>query len=167
MAKDLTDTQWAFIEPLLPQLPRRADNRGRPWRDSREVLNGILWILRTGAQWSELPRRYPPYQTCHRRFQQWRSQGVMDRLLEALAQDLEQRGKIDLEECFIDGSFSVAKKGATKSAKPSGARAVRSWQLQTALVFLSPYGQQVLRRMKRALSSDSSVKESPGVNRCD
>ena len=71
-----------------------------------------------------------------------------------LPQDLEQRGKIDLEECFIDGSFSVAKKGAMKSAKPSAARAVRSWQLQTALVFLSPYGRQVLRRMKPAFSSD-------------
>ena len=62
MAQDLTDTQWTFIEPLLPKLPKRADGRGRPWRDSRAVLNGILWILRTGAQWAELPRRYPPYQ---------------------------------------------------------------------------------------------------------
>ena len=70
MAHDLTDAQWGFIEPLLLALPRRADGRGRPWRDSREVLNGILWVLRTGAQWSAMPSRYPPYQTCHRRFQQ-------------------------------------------------------------------------------------------------
>ncbi|MGH8193860.1 MAG: IS5 family transposase [Woeseiaceae bacterium] len=117
MARDLTDAQWAFIEPLLPELPTRADGRGRPWRDSREVLNGILWILRTGAQWSEMPKRYPPYQTCHRRFQQWRRSGVMNRLLEALAKDLEQRGKINLEECFIDGSFSAAKKGALAFGK--------------------------------------------------
>jgi len=86
MAQDLTDAQWAFIEPLLPELPRRADGRGRPWRDSREVLNGILWVLRTGAQWSEMPDRYPSYQTCHRRFQQWSRAGVMDRLLRALAE---------------------------------------------------------------------------------
>jgi len=149
MAKDLSDAQWAFIEPLLPALPKRSDGRGRPWRDSRQVLNGILWVLRTGAQWSEMPHRYPPYQTCHRRFQQWQAAGVMDRLLEALARDLESRGKINLEECFIDGSFSAAKKGAPQSGKPSGARAPRSWQLQTALVFLSPYAQQVLRRMRR------------------
>ena len=153
MAQDLTNAQWAFIEPLLPELPTRSDGRGRPWRDSREVLNGILWILRTGAQWLEMPDRYPPYQTCHRRFQQWRRSGVMDRLLEALAKDLEQRGKINLEECFIDGSFSAAKKGALGSAKPSGARAARSWQLQTALVFLSPYAQQVLRRTRRNSSN--------------
>ena len=150
MAKDLTNAQWAFIEPLLPALPKRSDGRGRPWRDSREVLNGILWVLRTGAQWSEMPGRYPPYQTCHRRFQQWRKSGVMDRLLETLARDLEQRGKINLEECFIDGSFSSAKKGALALGKPSGARVPRSWQLQTAMVFLSPYAQAVLRRMKQS-----------------
>lgn len=68
---DLTDEQWAVLEPLIGELPRRADGRGRPWRSSRDVLNGILWILRTGAQWADLPGRYPPYQTCHRRFQRW------------------------------------------------------------------------------------------------
>ena len=126
MMRDLSDAQWAFIEPLLPPLPRRRDGRGRPWRDSRDVLNGILWILRTGAPWSEMPVRYPPYQTCHRRFQQWREAGVMDRLLETLAKDLEQRGEIDMSECFIDGSFSAAKKGAPGSARPSGERAAKS-----------------------------------------
>lgn len=153
MAQDLTDAQWAFIEPLLPALPKRKDGRGRPWRDSREVLNGILWILRTGAQWSEMPDRYPPCQTCHRRFQQWRSAGVMDRLLEALARDLEGRGRIKLDECFVDGSFSPAKKGAPESGKPSGARASRSWRLRTALVFLSPYAQEALLRTRRSSSS--------------
>lgn len=149
MAQDLTDTQWAFIEPLLPELSKRADGRGRPWRDSRQVLDGLLWVLRTGAQWSEMPKRYPPYQTCHRRFQQWRKAGVMDRLLEALARDLEQRGKINLEECFIDGRFRAAKKGALGPGRASGERAPKSWQWQTALVFLSPYAQEVLRRTRR------------------
>ena len=66
---DLTDEQWEVLEPLIPVPPRRGDGRGRPWRDPRDVLNGILWILRTGAPWKDLPERYPPYQTCHRRFQ--------------------------------------------------------------------------------------------------
>ena len=126
MSRDLTDAQWAFIEPMLPKLPRRTDGRGRPWRDSRQVLNGILWVLRTGAPWSEMPDRYPPYQTCHRRFQQWRGAGVMDRLLEALARELEGRGEIDMRECFVDGSFSAAKRGVPELGKPSGARAARS-----------------------------------------
>ena len=68
---DLTNEQWEVLEPLIPDPVRQADGRDRPWRDSRDVLNGLLWVLRTGALWRDLPERYPPYQTCHRRFQRW------------------------------------------------------------------------------------------------
>jgi hypothetical protein len=68
---DLTDEQWKVLERLIGALPKRTDSRGRPRSRSREVLNGILWILRTGAQWPDLPDRYPPYQTCHCRLQRW------------------------------------------------------------------------------------------------
>ena len=132
---DLTDEQWAVLEPLIGHLPRRADGRGRPWRSSREVLNGIVWILRTGAQWHDLPGRYPPYQTCHRRFQRWVRDRTLERILEALASDLKERGGLDLTECFIDGTFIVAKKGAGVWERPSGAKVRSSWQWQTALVF--------------------------------
>jgi transposase len=145
---DLTDEQWSVLEPLIPEPPRRADGRGRPWQPAREVLNGILWILRTGAPWKDMPERYPSYQTCHRRFQQWQREGVMDRILWMLAQDLKERGDLDLSECFIDGTFVVAKKGALGWARPSGAKVRSSWQWQTALVFLSPYASRVLARMK-------------------
>ncbi len=67
---ELTDEQWQLIEPIL-RPARRADNRGRPWHDTRAVLTGVLWVLGTGAQWRELPEKYPPFQTYHRRFQQW------------------------------------------------------------------------------------------------
>jgi transposase len=87
------------------------DGRGRPWRGRRDVLNGILFILRTGAPWADLPDRYPSYQTCHRHFQQWVRCGIMRGVLEALAEDLRSRGGFDLEEAFIDGSFAPAKKG--------------------------------------------------------
>ncbi|WP_202923811.1 IS5 family transposase [Pontibacter fetidus] len=107
----LTDKQWGKLKDLIPDGARRADGKGRPWRDKREVLEGILWILKTGAQWSHLPAIYPPYQTCHRRFQQWQKQGVMQLVVEALAKDLQERGEVDLSECFIDGSFCMAKKG--------------------------------------------------------
>ncbi len=150
--EELTDEQWAIIEPLLPQLPRRRDGRGRPWRGHREVLNGILWVLRSGARWKDLPERFPPYQTCHRRFQNWVRSGVLARVLEALAEDLRQRGEMDLSECFIDGTFVVAKKGGVAWVPRSGAKARNSWQWQTLLVFLSPFTQQVLRRMKSPLS---------------
>src|SRR6266446_154030 len=67
--RDLTDSQWARLDSLIPEPQRRKDGRGRAWRGRREVLDGILFILRTGAAWADLPERYPPYQTCHRRFQ--------------------------------------------------------------------------------------------------
>ena len=145
---DLKDEQWALVAPWVPKPRRRKDGRGRPWRDAREVLNGILWVLRTGAPWHDLPDRYPSYQTCHRRFQQWCRDGTIERVLHALARDLEKRGKIDLTEAFIDGTFSGAKKGALPSGRRSAGKGPRSWQLQTAVVFLSPQGLQVLPHMK-------------------
>jgi transposase len=123
--RDLTDEQWGLLSGLLPPLPRRKDGRGRPWKDSRAVLNGILWVLRTGAQWNEMPGRYPPYQTCHRRYQRWVRQGAWQKIVQALAERLRQRGELDLAEAFIDAMFAPAKKGAMRSAKPSGARVRR------------------------------------------
>src|SRR5271163_234374 len=145
---DLTDAQWATLEPLF-RPKRRSDGRGRPWRDTRAVLHGVLWILRTGAQWRELPSKYPPYQTCHRRFQSWQRSGLLTRLLRKLAEDLRDRGKLDLSESFIDASFSGAKKGALGSALQSAAKAAKSWQSQTAMVFLSPCTWPALRLMKQ------------------
>jgi transposase len=74
-------------------------------------LNGILWVLRTGAPWADLPDRYPSYQTCHRRFQQWVRSGIMKHALESLAADLRLRCDLDLREAFIDATFAPAKKG--------------------------------------------------------
>ncbi|MGV3538533.1 MAG: IS5 family transposase [Rufibacter sp.] len=113
----LTEKQWEKLKDLIPEGARRTDGKGRPWRDKREVLEGILWILKTGAQWSHLPTVYPPYQTCHRRFQQWRKAGVMQRVVESLARGLQERGDVDLSECFIDGSFCMAKKGGPSVGK--------------------------------------------------
>lgn len=145
---DLTDEQWAVIKPLIPKPRVRDDGRGRPWREPRAIFNGILWILRTGAPWQDLPKRYPPYQTCHRRFQQWNRTKVLRKLLQALAEDLQRRGKLNVSECFIDGTFVGAKKGGGVWEKPSGAKARNSWQWQTALVFLSPLSSAALPRTK-------------------
>jgi transposase len=150
---DLTDAQWRLIEPLIPVPPRRADGRGRPRCNPREVMNGILWVMRTGAAWADIPSRYPSSSTCHRYFQAWVKAGVFVQILNVLAEDLYARGQIDLAECFIDGTFVPAKKGAPPSAKPSVAKGARSWQLQTALAFLSPFTYRVLRRMNPSLLS--------------
>ena len=165
--EELTDQQWTIIEPLIPPPPRRDDGRGRPWKDTREVLNAILWILRSGARWQDLPERFPPYQTCHRRFQQWVRDGTLCNALESLAADLKQRGDLDLSECFIDGTFVVAKKGASEWERPSGAKVRSSWRWQTAMVFLSPYTLRLLRRMKSDLSEKLSLKFLPMSNHSD
>ena len=81
----LTDDQWDAVKPLLPPLPRRADDRGRPWRDCRQVLDGILWVLSRDVPWNTLPAgRYPPYQTCHRRYLRWKADGTLAVVADAL-----------------------------------------------------------------------------------
>jgi transposase len=76
---DLKDAQWAILEPLIPKPHVRPDGRGRPWRHARDVLNGILWVLRTGAPWQDMPDRYPSPATCHRRFSEWSRRGVFEK----------------------------------------------------------------------------------------
>jgi transposase len=136
------------LDKLIPEPTPREDGRGRPWKDRRAVLNGILWVLRTGASWAEVPDRYPSYQTCHRRFQQWVRSGIMRGILEALALELKVRGVLDAEEAFIDGSFAPAKNGDRRSEKRSAARERRSWQWQAAMVSSSRSVSKALRLTK-------------------
>jgi transposase len=107
---DLTDAQWVVLAPTF-RPHRRADGRGRPWTNARAVMNGVLRVLCTGAPWHDLATRWPPHQTCHRHFQQWQRSGRPDRLLQRLAEDLRDRGKIDLSEAFVDATFAGTKKG--------------------------------------------------------
>jgi transposase len=159
---DLTDEQWEAIRRFVPGPERdgTTEKGGRPWKDPRDVLHGILWVLRTGAPWADLPARYPPYATCHRRFQKWEREGVLDRILAALARDLYERGKVDLTEAFVDGSHAGAKKGALLLGKLDAAKRPRSWRWQTAMVFLSPSGLRVVSAMKRSSSSKPSALDS-------
>ena len=162
---ELTDAQWEVLKPLVePKTPGKR--RGRPWADTRSVLEGVLWILRTGAQWAELPRdKFLPYQTCHRRFQQWVGEGTLVEVLRVLAEDLLARGQLDLAETFIDATFAGAKKGAVQLVQRAAAKGPRSWQLRTAVVFLSPWGLQALRPTKpsssKRPSNSASRRRSP------
>jgi transposase len=141
---ELTEGQWMLVEPVL-RPSRREDNRGRPWHETRAVLHGVLWVLGTGAQWRDLPEKYPPFQTCHRRFQQWIRTGKLEEVLRLLARLLYEQGKLNLEEAFVDATFASAKKGALPLAPRAGARARRSSLSPLATVFLSPYLSKVLR----------------------
>ena len=74
---EITDTAWATVAPLLP----KHGGPGQQWRDHRQVLNGILWKLRTGAPWRDLPERYGPWRTAYARVVRWQRDGTWDRLL--------------------------------------------------------------------------------------
>lgn len=130
---DLTQAQWERIEPLIPSPRRRSDGRGRPWRDAREILSAIFWILGTGAHWRDLPACYPPYQTCHRRFQQWIGDGTIERVLVALATGLNR------DEASAPGA----------------------WPSASAAAFFSPQGSPVLRRMRSGKPQRHSDRPSP------
>jgi transposase len=147
---ELTDEQWLIVEPVL-RGARRADNRGRPWQDDRAVLNGVLWILGTGAQWRELPARYPPFQTCHRRFQNWVRSGKLEQSLKLLAKLLHKQGKLDLQEAFVDATFASAKGGDWPLVLPVAARAPRSSLSPLVTVFLSPLLSTALRQPSATL----------------
>lgn len=119
---DLTDAQWARLAPLLP--PQRSGKRGRPYRDHREVLNGILWIQRTGAPWRDLPERYPSFGTCHDRLTRWERSGLWDRLLRALLAEADAQEELDWMVTVIDSSVVRAHQHAAgarrKPAAPAG-----------------------------------------------
>ncbi len=85
--REITDEQWHRVVTLFPDLRSPAPARGRPLTDTRAVLNGVLWVIYSGAAWSSMPRRYPSYQTCHRRFKAWYDAGVFRHVLDELYGD--------------------------------------------------------------------------------
>lgn len=107
MEEQLRDDQWEWIAPLLPT----HKSRGRPRADDRKTLSGILWVLRSGARWKDMPREYGSPSTCHRRLQEWEQQGVWEHIWLRFLSTLDEEGKLDWSQSFLDGSFVPAKKG--------------------------------------------------------
>jgi transposase len=104
---ELSDREWKAIEPHLPNKPR-----GVPRVDDRRVLNGIFWVLRSGAPWADLPERYGPRTTVYNRFNRWRKAGVWDRLMDAIvaAHDGEVQ-MIDTSIVRVHQQGATAKRG--------------------------------------------------------
>jgi len=140
----LSERQWELIEPLLPEPRRRKDKRGRPWASNRACLEGILWVLQTGAAW--------------RRLKQWEEQDVWLDAWRALLGALDGEGLLKWEETFLDGSFAPAKKGALPSVKPSAARARSRWYWSTVGVFRWEFGSKVPLQEKLRLRRPRSPK---------
>jgi len=136
----VTDKQWAKIQPVLP-IRKRAWRKhlrgGRPPADDRKCFEGILWILWTGAPWKTLPERYGKRSTVHDRLRKWTGDGTLERLWRAFVAELNERQQIRWNECFIDGTFFSAKKGAQKSEKPGVGRERSLWYWLMARVLRS------------------------------
>lgn len=116
---DLSAKDWKLIKPLLP----RKKRRGRARADDRRTINGILFVLRTGCRWKDLPREYPSPTTCWRRLVRWQRDGVWKRVLRVLLGQLGKRGRLKLSHGILDASFAPAKKGVVASVSPRLARA--------------------------------------------
>lgn len=158
---DLSDAQWKLIGPLLP-----TQQRGGKWNDHRRTFDGILWVLRTGAPWRDLPERYGKWGSVYHRFNRWKRDGTFDRALKALRIRLDKQGHIDWDLWCVDGSSvraSRAAAGASKKAKhprgttrwvarEAGGEASSTWSL-TVAAFPSPPSSARGRRTRASRSS--------------
>jgi transposase len=121
MQRFVSDVLWVRIEAFLPvRLPQPKG--GRPWADDRECLEGILFVLRSGGRWKDIPVDLPSPSTCWRRLQEWAGEGILDDVHSAVIEELEEFGKLDWDHLVADATFIRGKKGVTKSATPSAAR---------------------------------------------
>lgn len=136
---ELTEHEWAIIEPLLPN-----KSRGVPRVDDRKVLNGILWRFRTGSPWAEIPERYGPPTTCYNRFVRWRKAGIWDRLFDAVSESYDgDIVMIDSSCVRVHQHGATGKKGVLRTEGmvawdvPAGASPARSMRSRTQKAALS------------------------------
>ena len=121
----LSDEQWLLIADLFPQ-PKVSSRGGRPRVAPRPCLEGILWILHSGARWQDLPERYPSVATCWRRHRAWTDSGVFLEAWKRLLGKLDRLKGVNWEEAIGDGSFSRAKRGVPRSPTAARAKAPQS-----------------------------------------
>ncbi|NCE73517.1 IS5 family transposase [Anaerotruncus sp. X29] len=109
---ELTKAQWERVKKLLPA--GRTGKRGRPRKDDRNMLNGMLWIVRSGAQWRELPEAYGPWQSVYARFAKWRDDGTLETIFRALTADA------DMENLSLDSTCIKVHESANGGGKNGG-----------------------------------------------
>ncbi len=131
---DLTDAQWERLQPLLPpQKHGKGTKGGRPSINHRQIINGILWILRTGAPWEALPGRYGKRSTVSTRSYRWIEQGIWDRSYDAVKAQADASGEVDWEVHHVAATVIRAHQHAA-GAKKATHKARRSGAAKEALV---------------------------------
>ena len=119
---DLTDEQWKRIQPLLP--PENTGKKGRPRKDDRMMLNGMLWLNHSGAQWRQLPERYGPWQSVYARFAKWRDDGILENIFNELSKEA------DTENLSID-STCIKVHESSNGGEKSGEQGYRTHERRT------------------------------------
>jgi transposase len=118
----LTDEQWTLIEPFMPE----PAIKGRPRSDLRVIVDGILWIARTGVPWRDLPERFGAWQSVYHWFSLWRRDGTWDRILSALQIRMDAEGRIAWDLWCVDGSNVRASRAAAGAGKKGGVKSRRT-----------------------------------------
>lgn len=144
----LTDRQWDRVRDLF----ERPQGRGGRWRDHREMLDAVLWVMKTGAQWRDLPGRFGPWQTASSRFSRWRADGTLDRAVARLQRDIDREGLVDRSAFCVDTTHVRASRAAA-GARKRGARAAEPATERWALV-----SRRIMRWGGRVAASRPSLR---------
>jgi transposase len=113
---ELSERKWSRIAPLMPHRTHHGE-AGHPFNDPRPIVNGILWVLHTGAPWRDLPERYGPWETVFKCFNRWREDGTWTRIVTSLLDELDDKKQIDHDLWCIDGSVIRASRAAAGGGK--------------------------------------------------
>lgn len=111
---ELLDAMWSRVSPLIPQHPPQPKG-GRPFADDRACFAGIVYQLRNGIRWNDMPGEYPSGVTCWRRFNRWTQLGLWPKVWAIILDELKAAGQLDLSELMMDATFAEARKGGTAS----------------------------------------------------
>ena len=155
---EVGDEHWELLKGLFPR-----QKRGGRWNDHRTTLNGMLWILRSGAPWRDLPDRYGKWASVYHRFNRWRADGTFDRILKALRIRLDKQGKIDWDLWLVDGS-SVRASRAAAGAKKKGVRASSPTTTHWAAAAADGAANSTWSLTERALCSPSRSRRDKPTN---
>lgn len=146
---ELTDQEWEQIASLLP--PEKTGKPGRPSKDNRTMLNGMVWIARSGAPWRDLPERYGPWNSVYSRFRKWIDDGILDNIFRVLSLEAE------LDELSLDATIVQAHQhsaGAKKWGPPNEIGHSRGGASSKIHVAVDAYGYPVYLMLSEGQRND-------------